>query len=187
MKPAPDLSRREVLKYALGAAPLSLGIQERQPAAPLQAPELAGPSRERTTDWDNDPYIIGIEVQLRCMCGCNQSIYQCRTTDFTCPLWPTTHPQIISMVESGKSAQEVIDAFVAENGEEVLMAPRAEGFNVMGYVLPGALIATVGAALAWVLARRGEVTPVAVATDREGEPTELDEELIRKELDKLDY
>jgi cytochrome c-type biogenesis protein CcmH/NrfF len=67
-------------------------------------------------------------------------------------------------VEQGKTAQEVIDEFVAQHGELVLMAPRKEGFNLVGYVLPGMAIATVGAAMLWILTRRTSGSLVGAPT-----------------------
>ena len=39
--------------------------------------------------------------------------------------------------QAGKTAQEILDAFVAKYGEKALMAPKPEGFNLAGYLLPG--------------------------------------------------
>ena len=46
------------------------------------------------------------------------------------------HREVLALREHGlKSAQEVLDAFVAEYGEKALMAPKPEGFNLWGYLL----------------------------------------------------
>ena len=60
---------------------------------------------------------------------------------------------------AGKTAQEILDTFVAKYGEKALMAPKPEGFNLWGYLLPGSAILLAGGALAAFIARRG----VAVA------------------------
>lgn len=131
------------------------GPQGQQPGAPrLFDPNRVGRPRARITDYENDPFIVGIESRLRCTCGCNLDIYTCRTTDFTCGVSPALHRDVVAMVQEGKSAQEIIDAFVAEYGEMVLMAPKKEGLNLLGYFVPGAAIAAVGAMLVWILTRR---------------------------------
>lgn len=130
--------------------------QEAQPE-PLPYPGMAGATRERITDYENDPFIIGIEERLRCTCGCNLDVYTCRTTDFTCGTSPEMHRQVVRLIESGSTAQEVIDTFVAQHGELVLMAPKKEGFNIVGYVLPGMAITAVGAIMLWVLASKKRV------------------------------
>ncbi len=137
---------------------------EQESSAPeLYDPFRAGRPRDRITDYENDPFIIGIESRLTCVCGCTLDIYTCRTTDFTCGVSPELHRQIAGMVENGMTAQEVVDAFVAEHGEGVLMAPKKEGFNLLGYFVPGAAVLSVGAMLIWWLTRRREA--VAIATD----------------------
>ncbi len=154
------LTRRDMLKRGLLAvvpfADRQDQVQEQgdAPVARLRDPALAGRARGPVTDYENDPFIIGVEERLRCTCGCNLDVYTCRTTDFTCQTSPAMHRQVISLVEDNKSAQEIIDAFIAEYGEMVLMAPRKEGFNIVGYVLPGIAITVVGGSMLWVLGRR---------------------------------
>ena len=48
----------------------------------------------------------------------------------------------------------MIAAFVDKYGEKILMAPKPEGFNIAGYVVPGAAILTVGGIVAWIIRRR---------------------------------
>jgi cytochrome c-type biogenesis protein CcmH len=43
-------------------------------------------------------------------------------------------------VEGGYSAQEILDAFVGTYGERALMAPKREGFNWAGYLMPFAVL-----------------------------------------------
>jgi cytochrome c-type biogenesis protein CcmH/NrfF len=61
---------------------------------------------------------------------------------------------VLALRDSGKTAQQILDAFVAEYGEKALMAPKPEGFNLAGYLLPGTLIVVAGAGLALFVARR---------------------------------
>jgi cytochrome c-type biogenesis protein CcmH len=204
------MRRREALRrFGLAAlvpmAPVAarLGAQEQgaDTAAPEGgAPELydpvrAGRPRDRITDYENDPFIIGIESRLTCTCGCTLDIYTCRTTDFTCGVSPELHRQVAGMVENGMTAQEVVDAFVAEHGEGVLMAPKKEGFNLLGYFVPGAAVLSAGAMLIWWLTRRREA--VAFATDASDSSnssipsTDLDglsedeQERLKSEFEKL--
>jgi len=157
--------RRELLTLWLCAVMPAAVIQEpgqRDSAVGLlPSPGMAGQPRGPISDYENDPFIVGIEEQLRCTCGCNLDVYTCRTTDFTCQTSPALHRQVVSLVEQGKTAQEVIDEFVAQYGELVLMAPRKKGFNIVGYVLPGMAIVIVGAAMLWILARRTSDSRVA--------------------------
>jgi cytochrome c-type biogenesis protein CcmH len=120
-----------------------------------------------------------LEHQIRCQCGCTLDVYTCRTTDFSCQVSPAMHRDVMSLVEGGYSAQEILDAFVGTYGERALMAPKREGFNWAGYLVPFAALG--GGAAALVAALRGmqrrgttpaaptvnAVPPVAGATTEE--------------------
>jgi cytochrome c-type biogenesis protein CcmH len=97
----------------------------RRPPKPNARPSMT--DRQRDDD---------VERKLRCQCGCTLDVYTCRTTDFVCQVSPAMHADIKSLVEGGYSAQEILDSFVDTYGERVLMAPRPEGFNLVGYIAP---------------------------------------------------
>jgi cytochrome c-type biogenesis protein CcmH len=90
-------------------------------------------ARPSMTDRERDDKV---ERNLRCQCGCTLDVYTCRTTDFVCQVSPAMHADIKSLVEGGYSAQEILDSFVDVYGERALMAPRPQGFNLIGYVAP---------------------------------------------------
>ena len=77
-----------------------------------------------------------LEHRIRCQCGCTLDVYTCRTTDFSCQVSPAMHRDVMDLVSGGYTAQEIIDAFVGVYGERVLMAPRAAGFNLLGWTAP---------------------------------------------------
>ena len=120
------------------------GRQDDTLVARLSDPSLAGKSRGRVTDHENDPFVVGVEGQLRCTCGCNLSVYTCRTTDFTCETSPALHQQVIALTEEGKTADEILTAFMAQYGETVLMSPPKRGFNLAGYFVPSLAVSTTG-------------------------------------------
>jgi cytochrome c-type biogenesis protein CcmH len=93
-----------------------------------------------------------LEHRIRCQCGCTLDVYTCRTTDFNCQVSPSMHRDVMALVAGGYSAQEIIDAFVGVYGERVLMAPRAEGFNLLGWIAPFLALGT-GAVIVAVLLR----------------------------------
>lgn len=152
----PLVSRRAL--FGLGLAALvpraSPFRQEQEPSAQLPRPDMAGRPRARVTDYENDPFVVGLESKIRCTCGCNLSVYTCRTTDFTCQTSPAMHAQVIALVEQDKTGDEILGDFVARYGETVLMAPPRRGFNIAAYVVPGIVITTIGGAMLWVLLRR---------------------------------
>src|SRR5690348_6775024 len=77
-----------------------------------------------------------LEHRIRCQCGCTLDVYTCRTTDFSCQVSPSMHRDVMALVAGGYTAQDIIDAFVGVYGERVLMAPPAEGFNLLGWMAP---------------------------------------------------
>jgi cytochrome c-type biogenesis protein CcmH/NrfF len=184
------VDRRGFLRAgAVAALPLvgARAPQDTTAAPPLYQPDLAGRPRDRVTDYQNDPFIIGVERRLRCTCGCNLDIYVCRTTDFTCSYSPELHREIVALVEQDMTAEQIIAAFVEKYGEQALMAPPKAGFNWAGYLLPGAAIMLTGLVIGWVLLRR---TRMPAAAETAGAPAgglSHDEEArLRAELDRLE-
>lgn len=126
-------------------------------AGTLMDPSVAGRSRQPTTPGENDADIKAIEQQLACSCGCTLDIFTCRTTDFTCTYSPALHREVLALRDDGRTAREILDAFVAKYGEKALMAPKPQGFNLWGYLLPGFVVGSAAVALAAVLRRRAAV------------------------------
>jgi len=107
-----------------------------------------------------------LEHKIRCQCGCTLDVYTCRTTDFSCEVSPAMHRDVMALVEGGYSAQEILDAFVDTYGERALMAPKKEGFNWAGYLVPfGALAAGAAAVLVVLRGMQRGSTPTEVPVD----------------------
>jgi cytochrome c-type biogenesis protein CcmH len=139
----------------------------------LRDPAAAGRPRAPTEIADYDERIKAIEHRLACSCGCTLDIFTCRTTDFTCTYSPQLHREVVDLDRAGKTAQEILGAFVQKYGEKALMAPKPEGFNLWGYLLPGSAILVAGGALVAVLSRRSRVPlgrSLAGARDEAGDP-----------------
>jgi cytochrome c-type biogenesis protein CcmH len=164
------LTRRDFMGRlgALAAVPTGLQVQDslagRGQTGTLRDPAAVGQPREVTRIEDYDERIKAIEHRLACNCGCTLDVFTCRTTDFTCTYSPKLHREVVAMDKAGKSAEQILDAFVAEYGEKALMAPRPEGFNLWGYLLPGSLILAAGAGLFAFISRRRVAAAGGVAT-----------------------
>jgi cytochrome c-type biogenesis protein CcmH len=168
-------SRRDFLRAGLALAilpaargSLSLaGIQDslagRGEVGTLRDPTVVGNPRPPTDPEENAAEIQAIELRLACNCGCTLDVFTCRTTDFSCSYSPKLHREVLALRNEGKTAQQVIDAFVEKYGEKALMAPKPKGFNLAGYLVPGAAIVTAGAALVLLISRRRTVTAAASA------------------------
>jgi cytochrome c-type biogenesis protein CcmH len=193
------MRRREFLERALvlGGASLfgarALGAQQGTPApAPpggssnlfdmdqgaakrVTRPPKAGALPSMTADQRDL-----LEKQIRCQCGCTLDVYVCRTTDFSCQVSPAMHRDVMALVEGGYSAQEILDAFVGTYGERALMAPKREGFNWAGYLVPSAAIAAGGVALLTVIRRMQRGAAPAPAKSVSGAPPlGTDDEMAR--------
>ena len=103
-----------------------------------------------------------LEHHIHCQCSCSLDVYTCRTTDFTCPVSPAMHQDVVRLVANGYSGNEIITAFRSAYGDRVLMVPAKEGFNWAGYVMPFVAIAA-ACIVVGVLIRRWSERSAAVA------------------------
>jgi cytochrome c-type biogenesis protein CcmH len=153
----------------------------------LGDPSAVGRPRPPTDPAENAAEVQAIELRLACNCGCTLDVFTCRTTDFSCTYSPRLHREVLALRSQGKTAQEVLDAFVAEYGEKALMAPKPKGFNLAGYLVPGAAIAAAGAGLLWVVGRRRQrATPAGPAAASESEASPEEMERLRRALAEVD-
>ena len=179
------VSRRDFFVLAIGAT--GAVVQDTTSVGRVYDPDRAGRAQAPITAADNDKNVQALEKRLRCSCGCGLDIYTCRTTDFTCTYSPALHQQVLRMLGDGKTEQEVIDAFVAQYGQVVLMSPPRRGFNLLGYFVPGVLLVAAAGLLVWLLNRwtrqARAAAPVAAAVLPDATPAELEQ--LRRALDKL--
>jgi cytochrome c-type biogenesis protein CcmH len=175
-----------VLARPATASPVLQAVQDslagRGARGTLRDPAAAGRPRTPTLAGENDDEIKAIEQRLACSCGCTLDIFTCRTTDFSCTYSPELHREVLALRNNGKTAREILDTFVAKYGEKALMAPKPQGFNLAGYLLPGAVITAAGAALAWFIGRRKQV-PATVPAQQPDTPAPVS--ASPAELDRL--
>jgi cytochrome c-type biogenesis protein CcmH/NrfF len=196
----PTLSRRHFLLLGAAGAAGSLVGQPLAAASWLQAPQdtlagrgatgtlrdpnAVGRPRQPTSIRGDEAEIQAIEQRLACNCGCTLDVFTCRTTDFTCTYSPKLHQEVLALRDEGKTAREILGAFVDKYGEKALMAPKPEGvINLTGYFLPGALIAAAGAGLALFITRRKATIAAVTAPTAPGSPLEV--HASPEELDRL--
>lgn len=196
------LSRRQLLRgaaiVATPVAALRLTAQDLMKVLPkdsaaaadrLAEPWLVGRPQAEITAMDNDGTVIGIERRLHCTCGCTLDIYTCRTTDFTCTYSPALHKEIVAMVLAKQTPEQIVQAFVAREGEKMLMAPVASGFNLAGYLVPGLTVFSAGLALAAYLSRRRGAVAAEASAAATVIPAPVDDEALarlKRALDEVD-
>lgn len=188
--------RRAFLRTGFAAIALPLltqaqdSLSGRGSVGTLRDPEALGRPRQPTGTRENESEIQAIELRLACNCGCTLDVFTCRTTDFSCTYSPRLHREVLALHQKGLTAQQILDAFVAKYGEKALMAPKPQGFNLAGYLVPGVAIAAAGAALFAVISRRraalaaGGPDPTAEEIGHNPSPEELD--LLQRALDEVE-
>lgn len=195
-----SLTRRQLLAIGLGGLALPALARAQQgatpdtararPADPLFDPNSLERRDAIVEETANDATVKAAELKLACPCPCTLDVFTCRTTDFTCSYSPERHKEVVALVEQGMGVQQVLDAMVAKYGEEALMAPIPQGFNLVGYVLPASVVLGLGAVIVAILALRqrgGEAVP-AVAPAAPDHATASEDEVARleRELRELD-
>ena len=134
---------------------------QQQAYRPVERPAKPGATPQLDKEARDD-----LERRIACQCGCTLDVYTCRTTDFSCQVSPAMHADVNALVAGGYSAEEIIEAFNDTYGEQVLMAPKREGFNLVGYFMPSAALATGAIVVALLIrkwSRRAAATAAAAA------------------------
>ena len=115
--------------------------------------------------------LMVLETGLRCDCSCGLDVHTCQF-QMQCGTSPVWSQRIRQALAANQDVETIQASFVAEFGTAVLMAPPAEGFNLVGYLLPGVAILTAGMFVG-LIARGGTtrqaLAPVERLTDEEDE------------------
>lgn len=97
---------------------LALGL------APLAAQEFAAADYEEAVST------------ILCDCGCHpQSVKAC-----ACGRAAEMRDEIAGQVARGMTGPQIIEAYVAEHGDQIRIAPEAKGFNLFAWLGPIALL-----------------------------------------------
>lgn len=128
------------------------------------------------------PEIRRVGDKLACLCGsCKNSVGDCPM--IMCHYSNPAREKIAGMQKAGFSDQAIIDEFVKKEGIRALVAPPAEGFSLVGWLMPFIAIG-IGLVMIWMFLRRFR-KPAAVP---EIDPGDFDRyrDRIDKDLAKLD-
>jgi cytochrome c-type biogenesis protein CcmH len=113
---------------------------------------------------------LEVEQALRCDCGCGLDVHSCQF-QMQCGTSPVWSERIRDQLNQGQTPEAIKAGFVAEFGETVLMAPPPEGFNLVGYLLPGFAILGAGVLVGLVAkggtATKEQLAPVLEVSDEE--------------------
>ena len=100
--------------------------------------------------YDEAEYLKAAETIL-CDCGCHpQSVAAC-----ACGRAAELREEMRAMVAGGMSGDELIASYVAKHGEKILIAPDAEGFNLLAWLGPFAMLLFGVVAIVFLVRRWG--------------------------------
>jgi cytochrome c-type biogenesis protein CcmH len=125
-----------------------------------------------------------IASQVVCQCGCNIILKDCPHP--TCSSKDKLKPLIQQGISNGESDEQILAALVTSYGERILAAPKPEGFNRVGWILPFvALLIGIGFVLGIV--RRWSKAKEKISISQQTKPVDpsylkkIEEELKRLE------
>lgn len=99
------------------------------------------------------------ESRLMCYCGCTDlTVKVCN-----CGTAANIKSDIAARLAGGASVDQVVDAYVAQYGEQIRSAPTREGFNLLAWIMPFAAILA-GGFMIVTLVRRWQRQPGAKPT-----------------------
>lgn len=125
--------------------------------------------------------VDGIAHKLACQCGTcpNLALYSCY-----CGTAERMRTEIGELIGKGLDSDAVVESFVEKYGEQVLAAPRKEGFYLTAWVMPILAVMAFGVLIVITLRRWSqktaavaEITPKNLETDGGDYAKRLDKEL----------
>jgi cytochrome c-type biogenesis protein CcmH/NrfF len=124
------------------------------------------------------PEIRRVGDKLACKCGvCNNTVATCQMLE--CHYSLPARQKIAALQKQGQSDETIIAGFVKENGIAALSSPPAEGFNLLGYLMPifGVLVG-LGAIFFFLKNSRRKAAPADVP--------QLDTEMLTRYRERID-
>ena len=128
------------------------------------------------------PAVVGIAGKLNCNCGCHLNMACIMPPSGVCPVCKDNKIKIANMLKAGMTEKQVLDQYVKEQGQQVLVVPPGI-FGFTGpYIALG--IGLLGVLLA-IRYFKGVKTAPAVAPANDSELARYHDQ-IEKDLEKRD-
>lgn len=134
------LSAVLVVLAAVGTASVALASEE---LAPTSAAPVVDPA---DVDW--------VTNNIVCSCGCNLTVYECEKS-MTCEVSTAMKEDVTTLLATGLSPPEVVDALAAQYGEQVRAAPSKRGFGLAAWTMPFAVLLAGGLVVMTAMRRWG--------------------------------
>lgn len=132
------------------------------------------------------PEIRRVGSRLACLCGsCKNSVGDCAM--LACHYSKPAREKIRDMQAAGKNDDEIVAAFVSQEGKRALVVPPAEGFSNLAWWMPPFMVGLGLALIYWFVRRMsGASAPVASLPQVDQKILDRYKESIEKDLAKLD-
>ncbi len=141
---------------------------------------LASPILLGEVEWED---VLRVTDNLVCTCGCPPTV----VSACSCGRAGEMNREVRGKLGAGESDEEIYDFYVAQFGAQVLAAPRAEGFNLLGWILPFVVLGVgAGVVVAAYRRLRGEDGQVSSGSHTERPVDPRVQERIQRELADLD-
>jgi cytochrome c-type biogenesis protein CcmH len=129
------------------------------------------------------PAIRRVGDKLACLCGsCNNTVATCSMLG--CHYSAPARERIAKLQAEGKTDDQILDDFVTREGKRALASPPAEGFNLLGWIMPFAALGAGFVVIYWFMRRyrpsAAPATPVDHAALRRYQE-EIDRDLAKLE------
>jgi cytochrome c-type biogenesis protein CcmH len=129
------------------------------------------------TGLSEDEKVARITGNLVCQCGCaNKMVRSC-----ACPTAIIVTQEVRKLIAEGTSEEKIFAFYEEKYGHQVFGAPKAEGFNIVGWILPF-VFAGLGTLVVVVVAKRLKPTQKE-STETDRKSAGIDEK-YRKLLDQ---
>lgn len=129
------------------------------------------------------PAVRRVGDKLACLCGsCKNTVATCQMLG--CHYSSPAREKIAKMQAAGMSDQAIIDDFVKKEGLKALAVPPAEGFSLLGWVMPFVAIG-IGLAVIYLFIKRFH-KPAPVIAPADTAALDKYHEQIEKDLAKLE-
>ena len=141
---------------------------------------LAFPATLGAVEWED---VLRVTDNIVCTCGCPTTV----VSACSCGRAGEMNREVRAKLEAGESDEEIYDFYIAQFGAQVLAAPRAEGFNLLGWILPFVVLGLgAGVVVAAYRRLRGEDGQVSPGSHAELTVDPRVRERIQRELADLD-
>jgi len=125
-----------------------------------------------------------IEESLTCQCGCGLTVHSCN--HLQCPSAIPLREEIRAQMNEGKDKTAILAYFSDKYGEKILSAPTTEGFNLVAWLMPFAVVGLGGVFLGITLKRWSRRNQPAPEAPPVAPPASPYSKILEKELKDFD-